>query len=180
MFDKDLSLESLNEVLSCSNLVFSRKGMSDLLFAINKQSRKKDWAAVFTCSPYTFVIASFKDQFILIDTHPVPESCGGDGNGVVFFSEKNCQFKYADICMWLWKRLWRSGIRNDRHQSFSVLWYVKPFLVTVRNLVSRRVFFLTTNHLSIKKKKIPWERGWCLWPNYNMDFLQLYHSIRQN
>ena len=98
-FDNDLSIDSLYEVFTCTNPVFSRVGMSKLFQSLRKIC-KRPFSAVYTCYPYTFMISKLNDLMLIIDTHPVPSNSGGNGNGLLFIAQ-DTDHPYADICMWL-------------------------------------------------------------------------------
>ena len=119
-FDEALNICKVEEVLSCNYTVFSRKGMADLLITLQRL-KKETFTAVYVCEPYSFLIVRLQHQMMIVDTHPVPGNCGGNGNGLVFFALDDTNLAHGDLCKWIWKRLYLSGVKNDRGQSLSIV-----------------------------------------------------------
>ena len=93
--------------------VFSAPGRQWLVQAV---SRLKDQTALYTCSPYVFTIHAANGVYYIIDTHPITADLGGDDNGIVV------TFQTAmDTAMWVWKRLFISGVQPSAMQSMSIL-----------------------------------------------------------
>jgi hypothetical protein len=58
-----------------------------------------------TCAPYIFIIGIYKEKLFLLDSHPIDEVLGGDGNGILFVTE-NTEVKTCKIvAQWIFKRL---------------------------------------------------------------------------
>ena len=63
---------------------------------------------------YSYAVQQRDGVCRLVDTHVVPESSGGDGNGVIVTGS------ISGITSWLWKRLHHSGCSDA--QSLSVMY----------------------------------------------------------
>lgn len=47
------------------------------------------------------MLGRLRDDYFILDTHPIPDYMGGDGNGLLtVFSESGCESK-QDLCSWL-------------------------------------------------------------------------------
>ncbi|CAB4001974.1 Hypothetical predicted protein [Paramuricea clavata] len=72
---------------------------------------------IYTCSPYIVTIGIVNNALFFIDTHPVTEELGSDGNGVLLvtpdLSYRSCQL----LVQWLLLRLAKAGVETDSRQS---------------------------------------------------------------
>ena len=66
-----------NKVFSCAG----RYGLVKILES--KASLEEMCFGIYTCSSYIFTIGIGNNALFFIDTHPVTEELGGDGNGVL-------------------------------------------------------------------------------------------------
>ena len=91
--------------LSRDHAVFSEEGKAELSGMIEVDGN----VCIVTVPDFTFVVANLSPKILVIDTHVIPESLGGNGNGVikVFDSSKSG-------CRWIWKRLHSSGVKDQR------------------------------------------------------------------
>ena len=75
----------LSEECISGNGVFSKAGRSELTQALTSKQREelKSRVGLYTCCPYRFWVGIHGNAYFLIDTHPVTEELGGDGNGIL-------------------------------------------------------------------------------------------------
>ena len=98
--------------------VFLCAGRNELVNSLeSKASQGKMCFGIYTCSPYIFTVGIRNNALFLIDTHPVNEEFGGDGNGVLLvtpdLSYRSCQL----LTQWLLLRLTQAGVKTDSRQS---------------------------------------------------------------
>ena len=103
--------------------VFTEAGKDALTNALVTKAHETEKAiAMYTCAPYTFVIGIYQEKLFLLDSHPIDEVLGSDGNGILLVSEnlsvKSCKI----VAQWILKRLQHSGT-PDGHQSLA--WVTK-------------------------------------------------------
>lgn len=110
------------EELLSHDHVFSHEGRKALKKALSSMlSTKELYLAIYTCAPFIFTIGVTNDCMFLIDTHPVPQLCGGKGTGILkLFPYTKDEVNTSDaLCRWIWQRLSSSGVKNDTLQSLS-------------------------------------------------------------
>ena len=110
------------EELLSHDHVFSHEGRKALKEALSSMLSKKELSlAIYTCAPFIFTIGVTNDCMFLIDTHPVPQLCGGKGTGILkLFPYTKDEVNTSDaLCCWIWQRLSSSGVKNDTLQSLS-------------------------------------------------------------
>lgn len=100
--------------------VFSEAGRKELTNALACKGRTTTKAiGLYTCTPYTFIVGIHKEVYFILDTHPISETLGGDGNGILLLTEdvssKSCQI----LTQWILKRLKQSGVRPGGQQSLA-------------------------------------------------------------
>ena len=111
----------LSEECVSDNGVFTGLGRKELFDALSKQdpTEQGNRVGLYTCSPYTFLVGTNNSSYFLMDTHPIGEDLGGNGNGILVvtsdLSEKSCKL----LIQWLLKRLKSSGVSGDSAQSFA-------------------------------------------------------------
>ena len=103
------------------NKVFSCAGRYELIKSLkSKATQGKVCFGIYSCSPYILTLGISQNSLFLIDTHPVNEELGGNGNGVLLvtpdLSYRSCQ----SLIQWLLIRLTRAGVKTDSRQS--LLW----------------------------------------------------------
>lgn len=104
---------SLTEKIVSDCGIFTAEGRDHLLQAITSLQSQ---TAVYTCSPYTLTVHNSQGLYYIIDTHPVPSSMGGDGNGVVV------KLPTSELVVkWLLYRLHKAGVKYNEPQSFNVV-----------------------------------------------------------
>ena len=102
--------------------VFSKEGKAKLSEKI-KELRKNSgetFVALYTCEPYTLLLGFILGSLFILDTHAVPEDCGGMETGMVNIFHGPPEEASTSACLWLWKRLESAGVQNGP-QSLSVM-----------------------------------------------------------
>ena len=76
---------------------------------------------IYTCSPYIFTIGIGNNALFFIDTYPVTEELGGDGNGVLLMTPDISYRSFQLLVQWLLLRLAKAGVETDSRQSLVCL-----------------------------------------------------------
>ena len=76
---------------------------------------------VYTCGKYTFLVGINGDSFFLVDTHPIGEELGGNGNGILVAAHDTGNRSCKLLVQWIMKRLLCSGVVPRDAQSFAWL-----------------------------------------------------------
>lgn len=109
----------LVEKIVANDAVFSPQGRANLLEGLDATNCSECDFWIYTCEPYSILLGRLRDDYFILDTHPVPDFMGGDGNGLlIVFSESGCESK-QDLCSWLWKRLALAQVGEEEAQSLS-------------------------------------------------------------
>ena len=87
----------------------------------NLANKEEQFLSIYTCEPFSFLIGCFGKKLFVLDTHPVPESCGGNGNGQLKVYQSASTECCRELCKWLWQRLANSGVRASEGQSLAVI-----------------------------------------------------------
>jgi hypothetical protein len=91
--------------------VFSCGGRADLVRALTAKithtSSNIALVGVYTCSPYIFTLGIYNNALFLVDTHPISEELGGNGNGLLIVSQ-DCSIQSCKLVV-LNKTLWCEG-----------------------------------------------------------------------
>ena len=67
------------------------------------------------------MLGCLRDDYFILDTHPVPDFMVGDGNGLLtVFSGSGCESK-QHLCSWLWKHLALAKVGEEEAQSLSII-----------------------------------------------------------
>jgi serine/threonine protein kinase len=112
----------LTEECVSANGVFSEAGRKELIAALTKlQPEAKNRVGLYTCSPYTFLAGVHNNSYFVIDTHPIGDELGGDGNGIVITTKDLTQRSGMLLVQWILKRLRTSGLNREELQSFAWL-----------------------------------------------------------
>ena len=118
----------LSEECVSANGVFSEKGRQELLDALlNHQHDNKHRVGLYTCTPYTFLVGIYSSSYFVVDTHPIGEELGGNGNGILVASNDLTSRSCRLLIQWVLKRLRASGISGVEPQSFA---WLMPFIET--------------------------------------------------
>ena len=109
----------LVEKIVAKDAVFSPQGRANLLEGIVETDCSECDFWIYTCEPYSILLGRLRDDYFILDTHPVPDFMGGDGNGLLtVFSGGGYESK-QELCSWLWKRLARAQVGEGEAQSLS-------------------------------------------------------------
>ena len=107
----------LAEKIIAKDAVFTPQGRANLLLGLYATDCSEYDFQIYTCQPYTLLLGRLRDDYFILDTHPVPDFIGGDGNGLLtVFS--GCERK-QELCTWLWKRLALAQVGDEEAQSLS-------------------------------------------------------------
>ena len=103
--------------------VFTESGRKQLINAFSKHasSKSKNHVGVYTCGKYTFLVGINGGSFFLVDTHPIGEELGGNGNGILVAAHDTGNRSYKLLVQWIMKRLLCSGVVPSDAQSFAWL-----------------------------------------------------------
>ncbi|KAK3701238.1 hypothetical protein QZH41_003200 [Actinostola sp. cb2023] len=137
--------------------VFSQKGMSALKSAIISMTTEKLTVAIYTCEPIIFLIGFTGGHVFLLDTRPVSESVGGRRKGMLKLFPATNEASVEEVCLWLWRRLHSSGVKNDSYQSFAFMSKVERALKRKYDTCGDQnddIHITSSNTL-----KKPWERS---------------------
>ncbi|XP_028410675.1 probable tyrosine-protein kinase DDB_G0283397 [Dendronephthya gigantea] len=105
-----------------ANGVFSEAGRKELITALtNPQREAKNRVGLYTCSPYTFLAGMHNNSYFVLDTHPIGEDLGGDGNGIVVTTKDLTQRSGMVLVQWILNRLQNGGLNGKEPQSFAWL-----------------------------------------------------------
>ena len=120
----------LSEECISGDGVFTELGRKELFNALLSKKNSAEQAnrvGLYTCSPYTFLVGTNSSSYFLIDTHPISEDLGGNGNGILVAtsdtSERSCKL----FIQWILKRLRSSGVNGSNAQSFA--WLIETHFV---------------------------------------------------
>ena len=112
----------LSEECVSGSGVFSEAGRNEIFKALGNISPDiKDQVGVYTCTPYAFTVGLHNDSFFLVDSHPVGEELGGNGNGILVATPDRSSRSCRLIVQWILKRLWLSGVDKKMPQSLAWL-----------------------------------------------------------
>lgn len=102
--------------------VFAQISRDRLQQKINDLSyTEENFLSIYTCEPFSLLVGCIDRRLFILDTHPVPEVCGGDGNGLFKLYESASPVCCRSLCQWLWKRLANGGVRSSGSQSLAVV-----------------------------------------------------------
>lgn len=105
--------------LSTQN-VFTASGRNKFVRTLSSQAQNVSFTiGLYTCNPYAFVVGINSDAVFLLDTHPISEDCGGEGSGIIVFTNDNTGKSCRCLVQWILKRLLNSGVTKDGKQSFA-------------------------------------------------------------
>ena len=105
-----------------ANTVFSSGGREELVTTLtSKIAPEKLSVGIYTCSPYIFTIGVCNDFLFVVDTHPVNEELGGNGNGLLLMTPDSSLRSCKMVVQWVLKRLKMAGIEENMRQSMAWL-----------------------------------------------------------
>lgn len=94
------------EELPYAESVFSQVSRVRLLQQLNiLSSTEENFLSIYTCEPFSLLLASIERRLFVLDTHPVPEKSGGNGNALFKLYESASSACCLSLCQWLWNRL---------------------------------------------------------------------------
>ena len=111
----------LSEKINVNAHVFSNAGIQSLITFIKSLGIHTFESAMYTCSPYSFIISANQKQYRLVDTHLAPVNSNGNGNTLVILSEDKSDYSVMQLALWLLQRIARSSTGQIFHQSFTVI-----------------------------------------------------------
>lgn len=113
----------LSEECISNEGVFTQLGREELFHALTdtKLADLECCVGLYTCSPYSFLIGIYSGSFFLIDTHPVNEALGGNGNAILVYTRDRSVRSCKMLVQWIIKRLAVSGVNGETVQSVSWL-----------------------------------------------------------
>ena len=104
---------------------FSTTGRHALLQATTKLCAS-DFLSLYTCSPYIFIIGCLGGHPFLLDTHPISEDLGGNGNGLLKVYENSSEATCESLCHWVLGRL----VGKVDHKEMQSLAVLRPVVTT--------------------------------------------------
>ena len=108
----------LSEECVSANKVFSSAGREEIVKTLTtKVSQSETSLGVYTCTPYIFTIGICKNALFVIDTHPVSEDLGGNGNGLLMVTSDSSYESCKSVVQWLLQRLAMAGAKGSLRQS---------------------------------------------------------------
>ncbi|XP_068750140.1 probable serine/threonine-protein kinase roco4 isoform X2 [Montipora capricornis] len=124
----DLKTDTL---MNCFSDLNTSSGENTLREALKSLYQQRSAFAVYTCPPISFCVGcynSVKDStnattFIVIDTHCIPSTVGGNGNGAVVqirFHSRDMQKAASKMTTWIKRRLLCSG-DGGKFQSMTII-----------------------------------------------------------
>ena len=112
----------LSEECVSANKVFSSAGRKEIMDNLTlKVSQGKMYMLIYTCSPYIFTIGIFNDALFVIDTHPVNEELGGNGDDLLMVTPDSSYGSCKSVIQWLLQRLTMAGVKCNARQSMTWL-----------------------------------------------------------
>ena len=113
----------LSEECVAENTVFSTGGRAELMKAITAKiplcsHDNPIMIGVYTCSPYIFTLGIYNNALFLVDTHPITEDLGGNGNGLMMVTQDCSDWSCELLVQWILKRLELSVVKGNQLQSF--------------------------------------------------------------
>lgn len=116
------NIDGLSEELPYNEGVFDKVSRDRLLCKLLELCTKPDdFFSIFTCEPYSLIIGSLSRRMLILDTHPITEELGGNGNAQLRFYETVSKESCKAVCHWLWQRLAKSSVKNVTGQSLALL-----------------------------------------------------------
>lgn len=65
------------------------------------------------------MVGVHRDALFALDTHQISETLGGNGNGILLFTDDKEEKSVSLLVQWILKRLLRSGVAGDGQQSLA-------------------------------------------------------------
>ena len=113
---------SFTEELPYGEGVFSQISRDRLQQKINELTHThENLLSIYTCEPLSLLVGCIDKRLFILDTHPVPEVFGGNGNGQFKLYESATPACCRSLCQWLWNRLAKNGACSCGSQSLAVV-----------------------------------------------------------
>ena len=113
-----LTKYELSEECVIANKAFSSTGREEIIRTLTKKvSHGKTYLGIYTCSPYIFTIGICNNALFVVDTHPVNEELGGNGNGLLMVTPDSSYESCKSVVQWLLQRLKMAGVKGNEGQS---------------------------------------------------------------
>ena len=110
----------LQELFEDQSSITSTEGKHNLEKALSTLFASSPAAAIYTCTPISFVIYSFtcegKTTVVIVDTHRIPENVGGNNSGIIVFAdfcEDKVQLAAKKLSVWIRERILTSTKQGD-------------------------------------------------------------------
>ena len=114
--------------------IFSLAGREELINLLVKKIKEGSKAiGLYTCAPYTIVIGIHREALFLLDTHPISEALGGNGNGLLLVTEDTSTKSCKKLTQWILKRMQYYGTLNGQ-QSLAWVTRGRCELYTINNV----------------------------------------------
>ena len=110
---------ALYENIVSDSYTFSPDGRSLLCSALKSASHQAASVYLYTCEPYVFLVGVLNGSYFALDTHPIGEKLGGDGNGMLTIFPGTDSTSCDSLCHWIWTRLADGAVKDDGGQSLS-------------------------------------------------------------
>ena len=113
---------SFTEELPYGEGVFSQLSHYRLQQKINELThRHENLLSIYTCEPLSLLVGYIDKRLFILDTHPVPEVFGRNGNGQFKLYKSASPACCRSLCQWLWNRLAKNGACSSGSQSLAVV-----------------------------------------------------------
>ena len=103
------------------NCIFSASGVNNLINALQRLGKRGIGLGIYISDPYSFAVYTNDNRFVILDTHPVPQNCGGNHMAQLVKTRDKTFSSVIEVCSWILRRLALSSNSNTRYQSMSVL-----------------------------------------------------------
>ena len=100
---------------------------------MKKTKEGNEAIGLYTCAPYTIVIGIHREALFLLDTRPISEALGGNGNGFLLVTEDTSTKSCKKLTQWILKRMQQYGTPNGQQ---SLAWVTRDRceLYTINNM----------------------------------------------
>lgn len=123
---------SLYEKIVSDSCTFSPEGRCLLRSALISASYQAASVFLYTCEPYVFLVGFINGSYFALDTHPIGERLGGDGNGLLTVFAGTDSKSCDSLCHWIWTRLAEGAVKGDGGQSLSEVIRTSPVRVSIK------------------------------------------------
>ena len=117
---------ALYEKIVSDSCIFSPEGRHLLRSALASAPNQATSVYLYTCVPYIFLVGVLNGCYFALDTHPIGEKLGGDGNGMLTIFSSTDSASCDSLCHWIWTRLADGAVHDDGGQSLSAVIRTSP------------------------------------------------------